>query len=61
MKKYELTITENENGYVEMHSRNDGFNELEIIRILEKLKQDILKRIYEKSDEDEIKKEVVTD
>lgn len=59
MKKYELTITEN--GYVEMHSRNDGFNELEIIGILEELKQDILKRIYEKSDEDEIKKEVVTD
>jgi hypothetical protein len=64
MSKQVYTITiEDVDGSKKMTRRNDGFNALELLGILELTQQDILNQIRddEKSDIDVVKRETVED
>ena len=45
MRKFTLTLTENENGDSTVSTENDGFNALELLGFLEMKQQDILEQL----------------
>jgi len=64
MAKQVYTITiEDKDGVKKMTRRNDGFNALELLGILELTQQDIVNQIRdsEESDIDVVKREIVED
>lgn len=64
MAKQSYTITiEDKDGTKTMTRRNDGFNAIELLGVLELAQQDILKQLkgIEEADIDFVKREVVED
>ena len=45
MKKFTLTCTENNDGYIEMKMMNTGFNGMELIAIIETKKADLIEQM----------------
>jgi hypothetical protein len=60
---YTITIEHKKDGATTMTRRNDGFNAIELLGILELAQQDILNQIkdHENSNIDVVKREVVED
>ena len=60
---YTITIEHKEDGTKTMTRRNDGFNAIELLGLLELTQQDILKQLkgLEEAEIDVVKREVVED
>lgn len=59
-KKYEVTITQDENSHLLFNRANTGFNGLELLGLLEVLREDIMKQMKgEKRPEIEHKAKVI--
>ena len=59
MKKYIITLKEEDNGTTTLHRTNDGFNPLELLGLMELIQSEAIEQMAGKIKPDVIKRQVI--